>query len=379
MRRTLYVLTVVPWMALGSAAAAQQSSAPANNGQPAMLVADQVFITPERTLIAEGNVEAFQGDIRLRAQKITFDRDNGTLQIVGPIRIDQGGEITILASAAEMDKDLRNGILNGARMVFQQQLQLASVQMTRVSGRYTQLYKTSVTSCHVCGDGSPPLWQIRAERVTHDQLEKQLYFENAQFRILDVPVFYFPGLRLPDPTLDRASGFLVPSVRTTSALSTGIKVPYFFTFGDNRDLTLAPYLSSKTRTLDARYRQAFRNGALEIEGAITRDDLQPGDTRGYLFADGAFDLRNDFKLEFGRSEFNGTKEILLADEISPDTCRLWDVISEKKLDKDRFRKNLGNLLEAYQEVARRLNILHEETNISTVKPVTIRRINVDQR
>ena len=61
------------------------------------------------------------------------------------------------------------------------------------------------------------------------------------------------------------------------------------------------------------------------------------------------------------------KKIILADEISPDTCRLWDATSDKKLDKDRFRKDLGNLLEAYQEVARRLNILHEETNIKTVE------------
>ena len=75
----------------------------------------------------------------------------------------------------------------------------------------------------------------------------------------------------------------------------------------------------------------------------------------------------DFKLEFGRYENNGQKEILLADEISPDTCRLWDVTSEKKLDKDRFRKNLGNIIQAYQEVARRLGIIHEDGNISEVK------------
>ena len=75
----------------------------------------------------------------------------------------------------------------------------------------------------------------------------------------------------------------------------------------------------------------------------------------------------DFKLEFGRLENNDEKEILLADEISPDTCRLWDVTSEKKLDKDRFRKNLGNVVQAYQEVARRLGIIHEDGNISEVK------------
>ena len=82
----------------------------------------------------------------------------------------------------------------------------------------------------------------------------------------------------------------------------------------------------------------------------------------------------DFKLEFGRLNQAGEKKIILADEISPDTCRLWDVTSEEKLDKDRFRKNLGNLFEAYQEVAKRLNILHEETNISAVKFGKLRSI-----
>ena len=75
----------------------------------------------------------------------------------------------------------------------------------------------------------------------------------------------------------------------------------------------------------------------------------------------------DFKLEFGRIDNKGKKEIILADEISPDTCRLWDLVSEKKLDKDRFRKDLGNIIQAYQEVARRLGIIHEEANISEVK------------
>jgi len=75
----------------------------------------------------------------------------------------------------------------------------------------------------------------------------------------------------------------------------------------------------------------------------------------------------DFKVEFGRLEKNEKKEIILADEISPDTCRLWDATTDKKLDKDRFRKDLGNLVEGYQEVARRLNILHEQSNIRPLK------------
>ena len=75
----------------------------------------------------------------------------------------------------------------------------------------------------------------------------------------------------------------------------------------------------------------------------------------------------DFKVEFGRYKNNSKNEILLADEISPDTCRLWDMNTEKKLDKDRFRKDLGNLIQAYQEVAKRLGILHEQSNVRPLR------------
>ncbi|MBX9594940.1 MAG: phosphoribosylaminoimidazolesuccinocarboxamide synthase [Roseomonas sp.] len=67
----------------------------------------------------------------------------------------------------------------------------------------------------------------------------------------------------------------------------------------------------------------------------------------------------DFKLEFGRLYENDEMRIVLADEISPDNCRLWDVKTGEKMDKDRFRRDLGNVEEGYQEVARRLGILPE--------------------
>ena len=77
----------------------------------------------------------------------------------------------------------------------------------------------------------------------------------------------------------------------------------------------------------------------------------------------------DFKLEFGKvsNKDSSSEKILVADEISPDTCRLWDIVTEKKLDKDIFRNNLGSLIQGYQEVARRLGILHEQTNIAPLK------------
>ena len=67
----------------------------------------------------------------------------------------------------------------------------------------------------------------------------------------------------------------------------------------------------------------------------------------------------DFKIEFGRLWENDFARVILADEISPDSCRLWDAVTNEKLDKDRFRRDLGNVIESYTEVARRLGIMKE--------------------
>lgn len=281
------------WLCLALPLAAQEMP------PPAILVADEISITRDKILIARGNVEAYQGETRLRASEIRYNQATGQLSIAGPITIQEGESTVILADQAEMSRDLQNGLLKGARIVLNEQLQLAAVEMARVGGRYTQLYKSAVTSCQLCeGDPRPPLWQIRARRVIHDTQEKQIYFDQAQVRVRSIPIFYFPRLRLPDPTLDRSSGFLIPSVISTSQLGVGVRVPYFFKLGDHRDLTLSPLLTANTKTLEFRYRQAFVKGRIEFNGAITRDDLIRDKTRGYLFGRGNFALPNSFKLDF---------------------------------------------------------------------------------
>ena len=80
----------------------------------------------------------------------------------------------------------------------------------------------------------------------------------------------------------------------------------------------------------------------------------------------------DFKLEFGRHYEGDMVRTVLADEISPDSCRLWDIDTDEKLDKDRFRRDLGGLVEAYQEVARRLGIMNGNEPTERTKPVLVK-------
>ena len=293
MRRALW--GVLALLALLGPVRAQQAP------DPAMLVADEVRLTADNRLVAEGNVEAMYRGRRLTARRIVYERATDRLIITGPLSLTEpgtGGGTVLIADSAEMDRDLRGGILRGARIVMQQQLQLAASQMLRSDARYNQLYKASVTSCRICEDGRPPLWQIRAERLIHDQEERQLYFENAQLRVLDVPVFYLPRLRLPDPTVERATGFLTPSLVTSSLLGTGVEAPYFIRLAEDRDLTLAPFWATNSRRLGFRYRQAYRRGEIEFNGAVADDDFSPDAGRGYLFGAGRFDLPRDFTLRF---------------------------------------------------------------------------------
>ncbi|MBO6920152.1 MAG: phosphoribosylaminoimidazolesuccinocarboxamide synthase [Rhizobiaceae bacterium] len=85
----------------------------------------------------------------------------------------------------------------------------------------------------------------------------------------------------------------------------------------------------------------------------------------------------DFKIEFGRLFEGDQMRIVLADEISPDSCRLWDVKTQQKLDKDVFRRDLGSLTEAYQEVARRLGIMNENEAPRPSGPVLVKSDNDD--
>lgn len=288
MRALLPLLALI--LALASPALAQETAA---------LVSDRLSITGDTRLIAEGNVEVFFQGRTLKASRITYDQATDRLLIEGPIVLTEaGGKAIILASQADLAADLSEGLMTSARMVLNQQLQLAANRIMRVDGRYTALDNVVASSCKVCAANPVPLWEIRASRVVHDQEERQLYFDHARFRVGGVPVFYIPRLRLPDPTLDRATGFLQPSLRTTSALGTGLKFPYFIKIGDSRDLTVTPYITTKNgRSVELRYRQAFATGRIEVIGSFAHDDIMPEKDRGHLFATGWFGLPQGFGLD----------------------------------------------------------------------------------
>ncbi len=265
----------------------------------AILLADTLRLTNSNQLIAENNVQITYKGNRLSAKRVIYDQALNHLTIEGPFTLDTGDRVVVLADAAELDADLVNGIIRGALMVLDQRMQLSAAEIQRVDGRYRVLQNVAASSCHICASGDTPLWEIRARRVIHDEVEKQMYFDDAHLRLAGLPILYLPRLRLPDPTLTRATGFLRPTLTVNSDVGLGIKTPYFITFGKHADVTVTPFVTNKdSRSLSLGYRQAFQTGEISVTGTYTRDKLLVDNPRFYALATGSFDLPRGYDLTF---------------------------------------------------------------------------------
>jgi len=286
-------VTVVP--TLRPAEAQTQSQSP----RFATLVADRLYIDGANLLIAEGNVEALYGTTRLQARRIVYNRTTGDLSVEGPLVLNDGREVVMLADAAELSDGMRRGLIQSARVVFDEQLQVAAATVERLDERFTEMTSVVASSCEICDSRPTPLWEIRASRIVHDEEELQVYFENAQFRLFGLPVAYLPRLRVPDPRLERATGFLSPRFTFNTGHGVGLRAPYFIVLSQDKDLTLTPFVASKgTRALEFRYRQAFATGRLELGGLVGRDSIRPGNTRYLGYALGEFELGNGYRFSF---------------------------------------------------------------------------------
>ena len=259
------------------------------------LIADEIKINQAGELVASGAVTVWYEDRKVTASSITYASQNDKLIIRGPIRIIDNQSTMILGDQAELSEDLKVGIIKSAKIILGYQVQIAAAKVLQKDARYSEAFNIAATSCHVCLNKTP-LWQIRAKKIVQDKFEKQIYFEHAQLRVLDIPVFYLPFMRLPDPSLKRATGLLAPKLKTSSVLNTGIKIPYFIRLNKHKDFTITPFYSPKTKTIEYRYRQAYTSGFMLIEGALTRDALIPNKNRGYILSDTSLILQNGYNL-----------------------------------------------------------------------------------
>ncbi|MBY8975655.1 LPS-assembly protein LptD [Rhodobacteraceae bacterium NNCM2] len=270
-----------------------------DKNQPVALVADDLTYDSESgRLVATGNVEVYYGDRTLTADQITYDDNTKRITAEGDIVLRDPTGATVYGEFADLDSELRDGIVKGAQSVLAEQGKLAAVEGKRFDERYNVLSKAVYSPCDVCSDEPTPLWRIRARKVIHDEVEKEIYYENAWFDLLGVPVFWTPYFSHPDPTVDRASGFVTPTFKQSSNYGFGLKVPYYWVIDDQSDLTVEPFFTTKEGILgEAEYRRVFDSGSMRVAGSLARTDFTGEEAwEGHLDTDGLFTTYQDIKL-----------------------------------------------------------------------------------
>jgi LPS-assembly protein len=286
--------------------AEQISQSPADQpagarNQPVALVADSVeYDTATGRVTAHGSVEIFYGDRTLTADRIVYDSNTGRITAEGGIVLRDPSGATVFADFADLDSELRDGLVSGARAVMGEHIKLAAAEARRIDARFNVLTKAVYSPCKVCPDDPTPLWRIRARRVIHDEVEKVIHYEDATLDVFGVPIAWLPYFSHPDPTVERASGFLIPEFRQSSVYGFGARVPYYWVIDDYSDLTFNPLITTNDGIIGAlEYRRAFESGVFEIAGSLTRNDYEGSDEfHGHIEARGLFDLDDGFRWGF---------------------------------------------------------------------------------
>jgi len=288
--------------------ASAQSQPPPQSKEPIGLLADSIdYNDKSKVLIAKGNVRIVSSGQILTANKVTFNQATGRLTIPGGFTITNSDGSTVKGTDADISSDLSRAVIRGAHILIEKQFQMAADKIEYKDKRFKVLDRVVASTCYVgnsdngyCKLKPTPFWQIRSKRVIHDELEKQLYFENARMELFGVPILYAPYLRLPDPTVDRASGFLVPTFFTSQTLKFGTKVPYFIAIDDHSDATVTAFASTVgSFVVEGQYRRQTTKGQYELNGALLLiDGVDDDPFRSSLKGNGAFNLKNDYSWGF---------------------------------------------------------------------------------
>jgi LPS-assembly protein len=279
-----------------------------NTGQPQMLVqANEVdYDYNNYRVSAAGNVQIYYNGSTLEADKVIYDQKAKRLRAEGNARLTEADGKVTYGEVIDLSEDYRDGFIDSLRLETVDETRMAAASAQRTGGNTTVFQNGVYTACEPCKDDpkKPPLWQVKAARIIHDQTEKMLYFEDASLEFFGTPIAYVPFFSTPDPTVKRKTGFLLPIVSSSSSYGFGVSIPYYMALAPNYDFTFSPLLTTKQGpVLQGEWRQRFEEGYFTLRGSgvyqLDKDHFVdsngnqlPGDRffRGAVQSSGQFNL-----------------------------------------------------------------------------------------
>lgn len=287
--------------AAGDVSVTAQEPPVVENDDHVVLSADTLDYDAERdVVIARGDVELVQNGQVLLADELTYDKAAGRVMANGNIVMTDVDGNVLFAESFDVTETLDQGTMEDLSFVLADDSQIRALKGKRVDGRVTILDRAVYSPCEICEDDTgPPLWQIRAERAVHDEETRTLTYRNAKMDIFGVPILYTPYFSHPDPTVDRRTGFLVPSFGTDSTLGLTLETPFHIVLADNADATLTPLITSQEGVLldgELRHLSSYGTTLLGASATYTSADQRSADDdrskefRGRVYGEGRYAL-----------------------------------------------------------------------------------------
>jgi LPS-assembly protein len=244
---------------------------PPPSNAPMLVQADEIkYDYTNNTVAAVGNVQIYYGGATVEADEVIYDEKTKHLRAQGNARLTEAdGKITY-GQVIDLTDDYRDGFIDSLRLETADDTRMAAVRADRSNGNITVLQNGVYTACEPCKDDpkKPPLWQVKAARIIHDEGEKMLYFEDARIEFFGVPLAYMPFMSTPDPTVKRKSGFLFPSLTTATQYGVGVAIPYYWALAPNYDATVtAMATTTQGELVSGEWRHRLMSGSYSIQAA----------------------------------------------------------------------------------------------------------------
>jgi len=302
----LAVLAILAALFLDSAAARAQTMVRGFDseatGENVVMSADSLTYDEALGVVtAAGNVEISQGQRLLFADAVSYNEFHDVMTASGNVTMMEPSGEVLFADYLELSDEMRDGIIHNIRILLTAETRIAANSAKRSNGKRTEMNKAVFSPCKLCAaqPEKPPLWQIKAVRIVHDQELRDVAYYNAWLEMFGIPVIYTPYFEHPDPTVRRRSGFLAPTYGSSSTLGVQLTTPYYWNIAPHRDATLKPKFTSNEGILwGGEYRERTQTGVYSLDGSVTYADERDDDgnetgtegIRGHLFSNGRFQL-----------------------------------------------------------------------------------------
>ncbi len=263
--------------------------------------ADRIYVSEDPGIVrAQGHVVIANKGMLVRADNITYEKVNDKVIAIGNVQIETPEGNTFFVDHALLTDGLKKGYVKRIRALLDSNAKLTALEGDFIQDTEANMNFARYSPCKFCRQNphSKPLWQIRARNAHWDMKSKDISYSDASFEILGIPVMYVPYISHPDPTVERRTGFLSPTVRG-GRFGHLVETPYYVAIDRKQDLLLTPAIGTQAEILGMRYRRRFHNSELSLGGsagiAQKNRPREKGGTRAHIDSSFKMDINETWR------------------------------------------------------------------------------------